>query len=311
MKIAILLGTPSGRSTAVADLIEQARQAEQDGFAGGWFANILGMDAMIAAALCGPATSRMELGTAVVPTYSRHPLAMAQQALTAQAATQGRFTLGIGPSHKPFIEDIMGLSFARPLAHTREYVEVLTALIQHNKVAFEGSEFRVKADINVPGASPCPILIAGLGEKMLALAGSATDGTITAWTGPKTLEEHIIPRIREAAAQAGRPAPRIMANLPIGVVTDDVAGARARIARGAQMYSTLPSYRAMLDREGVGGPADVAILGDADDVAAQVQHLAAIGVTDLIWAPVAVGADPAATVATTRALLLQLQAKGV
>ncbi|HMA37206.1 MAG TPA: TIGR03564 family F420-dependent LLM class oxidoreductase [Chloroflexia bacterium] len=303
----MLLGTASGQETKLADLIAQAQQAEQAGFASGWFANIFGVDAMTAAALCGGATTRLELGTAVVPTYPRHPVAMAQQALSTQAAAGGRFLLGIGPSHQPVIEGIFGLSYARPLAHMREYLAVLAPLIEQGTVAFQGSEFRVAATLTVPGATPCPILISALGPQMLALAGRACAGTITAWTGPRTLRDHIVPHLQEAAAQAGRPAPRVVAMLPVAV-TSDVAGGRARISRGAQIYGMLPSYRAMLEREGVAEPGDVAILGDADAVGEQLAQLAASGVTDFIWAPTPLGADREAGLAATRAVVLHAQA---
>lgn len=300
MNIGILLGSADGQTTPIPALIAQARQAEAEGFVSGWFANIFGTDGMTAAALCGVATTRLELGTAVVPTYPRHPMALAQQALTTQAAAGGRFVLGIGPSHKMVIEDMFGLSYAKPFTHMREYLAVLTPLIQEGKVTFAGSEFRVNGALTVPGATPCPILISALGAKMLALAGSACDGTITAWTGPQTLREHIVPQIREAAAQAGRPAPRVIAMLPIAV-TDDVAEGRTRISRGARMYGMLPSYRAMLDREGAAGPGDVAILGDADSVGEQLDQLAAAGVTDLICVPTPLSQDREAGLAATRA----------
>lgn len=305
MRIGIGIGEISGVPATLDNIVAQAQRAERDGFASGWFANIFGFDAIMAAALCGRQTSRIELGTAVVPTYPRHPTAMAQQALSAQAACAGRFALGIGLSHQLVIEGMLGLSFAKPYSHMREYMAVLAPLIRTGSVSYQGEEFRVNANLAVPGATPCPILLAALAPKMLALAGSEGDGTITWMTGPKTLREHTMPRITEAAAKAGRPAPRVVVGLPIALTTE-IAAAREAAARIFQIYGALPSYRAMLDREGVEGPADVAIVGDASAVGEQVDRLRSIGVTDYLAIPYPVGKDGAASVERTRELLIKL-----
>src|SRR6478735_5232310 len=251
----------TGVPATVDILIEQSQRAERDGFASCWFSNIFGFDAILAAALCGRSTSRIELGTAITPTFPRHPTAMAQQALSAQAACAGRFTLGIGLSHKPVIEAMFGLSFAKPYSHIREYLSVLTPLIRSGSVNFSGDEFQVNAHLAVTGATPFPVLLGALGPKMLALAGGEADGTITWMTGPKTLSEHIVPRVNQAAAEAGRPAPRVVVGPPIALTTD-VAGGRESAERTFRVYGRLPSYRAMLDREGADGPGGIAIVGD-------------------------------------------------
>jgi F420-dependent oxidoreductase-like protein len=304
MKIGIGIGEIAGASADIDGIIAQARAAEADGFASGWFANIFGMDAIMASALCARATQRIELGTAVVPTYPRHPVAMAQQALSAQAAAGGRFTLGIGLSHQIVIEGMFGLSFAKPYSHMKEYLAVLAPLIREGSVSHYGEEYRVTAQVAVPGARPCPILVAALAPKMLALTGAVADGTITWMTGPKTLREHTVPRLREGAAKAGRPAPRVIASLPIAV-TREVAAARTSAARQFIVYGGLPSYRAMLDREGAEGPGDVAIAGDESAVGEALGRLAEIGVTDYLAVPFAVDGDREA-VARTRALLVRL-----
>src|SRR5579884_851565 len=159
MRIGIGIGDIAGAPADVDGLVAQARRAEAEGFASGWFANIFGMDAILAAALCARETSRIELGTAVVPTYPRHPVAMAQLALSAQAAARGRFTLGIGLSHQVVIEGMLGLSFARPYSHMKEYMAVLAPLIRTGSVSYAGTEYRVTAQVSVPGATPCPILM--------------------------------------------------------------------------------------------------------------------------------------------------------
>ena len=304
MRIGIGIGEIANERPGIDGIVDQAQRAERDGFASGWFANIFGVDAIMAAALCGRATTRLELGTAVVPTYPRHPVAMAQQALTAQAACGGRFALGIGLSHQVVIEMMFGLSYAKSYSHMRDYLAVLAPLIRAGSVSHSGSEYRVNANLTVPGATPCPILVAALAPKMLALAGTVADGTITWMTGPKTLREHTIPRIREAAAAAGRPAPRVVVGLPIAVTTE-VAAAREAAGRIFQVYGGLPSYRAMLDREGAEGPADVAMVGDESAVGEQIAHLRETGVTDFLASPFPVGADAAVSVERTRALLLR------
>jgi 5,10-methylenetetrahydromethanopterin reductase len=305
MRIGIGIGDIAGAPADADGLVAQARRAEAEGFASGWFANIFGMDAILAAALCARETSRIELGTAVVPTYPRHPVAMAQLALSAQAAARGRFALGIGLSHQIVIEGMLGLSFARPYSHMKEYMAVLAPLIRTGSVSYTGTEYRVTAQVSVPGATPCPILMAALAPRMLALAGREADGTITWMTGPRTIREHTVPRIREAAAKAGRPAPRVIVSLPVAV-TRDVAAARASAARGFQIYGMLPSYRAMLDREGVEGPGDVAVVGDESAVGEALGRLAEAGATDFLAIPFRVQGD-ADAVERTRAFLRALR----
>ena len=308
MRIGIGIGEIGGQPAGMSDLVAQAQRAERDGFHSGWFANIFGVDAITAAALVGRETTTIELGTAVVPTYPRHPFAMAQQALTAQAATNGRFVLGIGLSHQIVIETMLGMSFAKPFTHMREYLAVLAPLIRSGSVSYQGTEFRVSANLAVAGAAPCPILLAALAPRMLGLAGGEADGTITWMTGPKTLREHTIPRIAAAASAAGRRAPRVVAGLPIAVTTD-VAAARQLAGQLFEIYGSLPSYRAMLDREGAEGPAHVAIVGDEADVSGQLERLAEIGVTDFLAAPYPVGPDPRASLERTRSVLIQMAAR--
>jgi len=308
MRIGIGIGDIAGAPGDLDGLIAQAKSAEADGFASGWFANIFGMDAIIACALCGRETTRIELGTAVVPTFPRHPVAMAQAALSAQAAARGRFSLGIGLSHQIVIEGMLGMSFARPYTHMKEYLGVLGPLIRTGSVSHAGDEYRVNAQMSVPGAKPCPILVAALAPKMLALAGREADGTITWMTGPRTVREHTVPRIREAAAKAGRPVPRVVVGLPIAV-TKDIAGARESAARQFQIYGSLPSYRAMLDREGAEGPGDVVVAGDEGQVEEQLHQLDRAGASDFLAIPFRVGKD-GDVIPRTRALLMRLARDG-
>jgi F420-dependent oxidoreductase-like protein len=290
MRIGIMAGATEGPETALDGLLGKAARVEGQGFAALWMANIFGLDAITTLALAGLKTPRIELGTAVVPTYPRHPTAMAQQALTAQVACGGRFVLGIGLSHRVVIEDMFGFSFEKPARHMREYLEVLQPLLRGEMVHHRGETYRVNAQIAVPGASPPPVLVAALGPAMLALTGRLADGTITWMCGPRTLGEHIVPRIRKAASEAGRPEPRIVAGFPI-VVTKNVDAARRTIAEQLQVYGQLPSYRSMLDREGAAGPADVALVGDEKDLARELDRLRDVGVTDFVAAVVATEAD--------------------
>ncbi len=308
IRIGIGIGEIGNQPATLDGLVAQARRAEQEGFRSAWLANIFGMDAMTAAAVLGRETSKIELGTAVVPTFPRHPYAMAQQALSTQAAAGGRFSLGIGLSHQLVIEGMWGLSFAKPFTHMKEYLSVLMPLVREGSVGFQGEEFRVNANLSVGGAKACPILVAALAPKMLALAGAVADGTITWMTGPKTIREHTVPRIREAAAKAGRPAPRVVVGLPVAV-TEEPKLAREAAASLFQIYGSLPSYRAMLDREGAAGPADVAIAAGADEVGGQIAALGEAGATDFLAIPFGFGRDPKAAAERTRRFLVELAAR--
>lgn len=308
MRIGVGIGSLSGTPAGLDDVIAQAQTAERDGFASCWLANIFDLDAILGAAFCARATARIEVGTAVVPTYPRHPMAMAQQAMSASAAARGRFALGIGLSHQMVIDTMLGMSWDKPYSHCREYLAVLRPLLHEGRVDFDGDEYRVHAPLAVPGATPPPILLAALAPKMLALAGRQTEGTVTWMTGPQTIRDHTAPRIREAAAAAGRPEPRVVVGLPIAV-TREVAAARESASRLFQIYGHLPSYRAMLDREGASGPADVAIVGDEADVGEQLERLAAAGATDFLAAPFPVDGDGDAS-ARTRELLTRRAGAG-
>jgi 5,10-methylenetetrahydromethanopterin reductase len=279
MKIGIFGGDTAGRT--IDAVVADARAADADGFTSYALPQIFALDAMGVLAVVGREVPRIALATAVVPTYGRHPLTMAQQALTVQAASGGRFVLGIGLSHQLVIENMFGLSFEKPVRHMREYLSVLMPLIHDGKASCKGEVISTDATIGIEPRIPCPVLVAALGSQMLKLAGTVTDGTITWMTGPATLASHTVPIIAGAAKEAGRPAPQILTSLPI-CVTNDVAAARERAARDFRMYGFLPSYRAMLDREGAEGPADVAIVGDEGTVERQVRALADAGVTEYV-----------------------------
>jgi 5,10-methylenetetrahydromethanopterin reductase len=280
MRIGIALAEPTG-SDALGSLQEELARAAGDGFASAWLNNIFGVDALTALAVAGREVPGIELGTAVVPTYPRHPAALAQQALTVAAAVGGRLTLGIGPSHKVVIQDMFGYDFGQPVRHVREYLSVLVPLLDKRRVSFDGSTVRANVALTTPAPGPVPVVLAALGPQMLRVAGRQTDGTVLWMTGPATVRSHIVPTITSAAAEAGRPAPRVICILPV-CVTAEVDRARERAARVFAVYGELPSYRAMLDREGAAGPVDVAIIGDENVVADRLGVLAEAGVTDFV-----------------------------
>ena len=280
MRIGMMIGEGAGESPPMDEVIQRAQRAEAAGLHSAWLAHAFAHDAIGLLGLVGRETSRIELGTAVVPTYPRHPVAMAQQALTTQAASKGRFTLGIGLSHKFVIEDMYGLAYTRHLSHMREYMAVMRPLLDGQPVDHEGQEYRVKADISVQGASPVPVVLAALGPKMLDFAGRESAGTVTWMAGHKALREHVVPRITDAAKAADRPAPRVIAGMPLAI-TDDPAKALEVAAKVFAIYSQLPAYRTMLDRGGLGQPPEVALLGDAATISDELKRLEDVGVTDL------------------------------
>jgi F420-dependent oxidoreductase-like protein len=295
------IGTGGAGSTIDA-AVDSVRRARDTGYASAWFANIFGLDGMTACAVAGRDVPDITLGTFVVPTYSRHPLYMAQQAMTTQAATGGRFVLGIGLSHQIVIEGILGLDFSKPARHMREYLEVLMPLLHAGTVEHSGDVFQVNnalGPIERMGTVPPKVIVAALGPVMLKLAGRLADGTGTWMTGPNTLAEHIVPTIRAAASEAGRPEPMVIAGVPVSV-TDDPAAARAEAEQVFAIYGMLPSYRAMLDREGAAGPGDVAVVGDEDTVRKGIALYAEAGVTDLNVVPFG---DIGRTTALLRSLL--------
>jgi 5,10-methylenetetrahydromethanopterin reductase len=291
MKIGLMMGATG--TTTLDDIVALAKSAEASGLDSIWMANIFSFDAISTLAIVGRETSTIGLGTAVTPTYPRHPTAIAQQALTTAAASGSRFTLGIGLSHKIVIENMLGFSYDRPARHMREYLSVLMPLVRGETCSFQGEQYQVAGvRIDIPGEITMPVVVAALGPAMLKIAGELADGTNTWMVGPKTMAEHIIPRISAAADAAGRPAPRIVGGYPV-ILTNKPDEAREKIAQELTIYGQLPSYRAMLDREGVAGPADIAIAGDENLVRGELKRLEDMGVTDFNAAvmPVEDGAE--------------------
>lgn len=279
MRVGVMIGA-DGTGATLDDVIGIAKRAEAAGLDNVWMANIFSYDAVSALALIGRETTRIGLGTAVTPTYPRHPTALAQQALTTAAASNNRFTLGIGLSHKLVIEDMLGMSYDKPALHMREYLSVLMPLVRGETVAFQGDQYRVNGvQIAIPGADRLPVVVAALGPLMLKIAGELADGTNTWMVGPNTMETHIIANLTKAADAAGRPAPKVVGGYPI-VLTNKPDEAREKINEQLAIYGQLPSYRAMLDKEGAANPADIAIVGDENALRGELLRLENMGVTD-------------------------------
>ena len=279
MKIGIN-GTGLVQKASIDAITEDARAALSDGFSSYWIAEhpTGGFDALTVLSVVAQEVPDIELGTAIVPTFPRHPMVLAGQALTAQTAIGDRFTLGIGLSHEVMMAQL-GIGFDKPIRHLREYLSILMPLLEQGKVSFKGETLSCEAEIFKPVEKrPC-VLVAALGPQMLKVAGTRTDGTTLAWVGPKTIKDHIVPRISEAAAKAGRESPRIIATLPI-CVTGDAQGLRARITKTLTMYGQLPSYKAMFEREGVSEPGELALVGSASEVEDALSGLMDAGVTD-------------------------------
>lgn len=301
MRIAVTIGGESvGAPVPPAEAVEQARRAEADGFASAWSVHFSrGTDALSVLAAAAAATSTIELGVGVVPTYPRHPLALAQQAATVQALCGGRLTLGVGVSHRPVIEGLHGLPYAAPAAHLREYLTVLVPLLRGEAVTFRGEHCAVDGGFVVPGTSPVPVVVGALAPRMVAAAGELADGIVTWLAGPRSLDGEIVPGLQAAAA--GRPAPRVIAGVPVAVC-DDEAGGRAAADEVFARYATLPNYQRQLAREGVGSVGELAAVGPEDAVRAQLRRYADAGVTELWAVEFPGGGDPG----RTRALLAEL-----
>lgn len=277
MRIGVMCGADA--PLGLDPLLAIGREAVEAGLDDLWMANTFALDAVGALGLVGRELPNLGVGTAVTPTYPRHPFALAQQALTTAAMTDNRFTLGIGLSHRVVIEDMLGLSFERPAAHMRHYLEALLPLLAGEETGIGNEHFTIQGvQLRVPGAVAPPVVVAALGPVMLRIAGELADGTTLWMVGERTLEQHILPRLQHAADGVGRPSPRVVAAFPVAV-TSDVPAARRRVDELLAIYGRLPSYRAMLDREGAHGPADVALLGDEEQLQAALGRLAALGVT--------------------------------
>lgn len=283
--LGVRYGLTLDNNRPIADVTADVQRMADAGMDIAAASQIFGYDALTMLAAVGQQVPDIELVTAVVPTYPRHPIMLAAQALTVQAIVGDRLTLGIGLSHKIVIEGVYGLSFDKPASHMNEYLDALMPLLRGEQVSYEGETLTARTLSPLEIEAPAPtVVVAALGPRMLKMAGELADGTATWMTGRSTIESHVAPTISAAAAAAGRPEPRVTVSLPVSV-TSDVAAARDKANQVFAIYGTLPSYRAMLDREGAEGPGDVAVLGDAESVAAQIAAFGDAGATEFVAAP--------------------------
>ena len=307
-----MIGAEKGRyREKVTRLIADAEAAEHAGFASIWVPQVPNdFDALTAIALMGRATSRVELGTAVMPIQTRHPVAMAQQALSNQAICEGRFTLGLGPSHHWIVTDMLGLPYDKPARLVRNYVEVLNvALAGPGPVDVENDDFRVHNPLDVTDISPTPVLLAALAPAMLRIAGEQADGTILWMADERAIGEHVLPRISKAAVAAGRPSPRVVAGVPVALCgNDEVDAARewANVALGHAEYS--PNYQRLLEHGDATDVGDILAAGDESAVLARLRSFRDAGVTDLSVRVLPLGADRDARIASKQRTLAMLSA---
>lgn len=271
-----------GGSNSVERAVEQAVEAEAAGFTSLWYSSVTGGDPLVQMALAGRATERIELGTAVLQTYTCHPQLQARRFRAASDAAARPLTLGVGPSHQGAIEQL-GFSYQGVGRHTEEYVLELAELL----------------------AGSVPLLVGALGPRLLRVAGQVADGTVLWMANARAVATHVVPHITRAAGAAGRAAPRVVAGLPVAV-HDDVEEAREAAAGQFAVYGTLPNYQRILAHGGIASPAEAALVGGEDAVAAEITALFDAGATDVWAAPFPVGPDRAASRARTRALLAEL-----
>lgn len=265
-------------------MIEQARTAADLGYRTIWLAERGGWDALTSLAVLGTAVPGIELGTAIVPTYPRHPLTLAAQALTVQAATGSRLHLGVGVHHRHGIEGRYGYSFDRPVRHLREYLRALNPVLRGEKADFHGETLTAVGEVTAPGVTPPSVLVGAVSPQTMRVTGAHADGVITAWAGPRGLGEFVVPTLTEAASSAGRPAPRVISAQLI-CVTSDVDSRRAWVEERYGLAATLPAYRAVLDRDGFERVGDSVIAGDEETVLRKVQELEDAGATELLVMP--------------------------
>ncbi|WP_099037661.1 TIGR03564 family F420-dependent LLM class oxidoreductase [Mycobacterium neglectum] len=297
-----IVGLSAGAASPVDSLVGNLTRIRDEGFRRVWMAQMpWDADLTTVLGIAFREVEGIEIGSAVIPIQSQHPMQLAQRALTLSLISGGRFKLGIGMSHRMVTEGMWGVSWDRALRQMREYLDGLQPLLAGEPADATGEFWTARGALQVPAPEP-ELYIAALGPQMLRLTGRRTAGTLTWMTGPKTLAEHVVPTLRGAAAEAGRPesAVRVAAALPISV-TDDVDGARRQAAKEFAVYGTLPSYRAMLDREGYAGPEDAAIIGDEETVSARLDELSAAGVDEFTASVFDASAEGRAR---TRALLL-------
>ncbi len=286
MPAGVLLIPRTGAANLVDDVLDQARRAHELGVKKVWLAQQLNYDAISLAGLVGAALPGLGVGTSVVPINPRHPLIVAQLAQTAQAATHGNFSLGLGLGARLVERPAFGNDWINVITRLREHLTILRSVFDTGRVDFHGSELSASPTwpVQVAGGTPVPVYVAAMGPKALQVTGELADGTIPYLAGPRTIGEFIAPTINKAAADAGRPTPRVIAAVPV-VVSDDVDSARSAAAEQLSFYEAIPSYRNVIAREGVERITDLAAIGSQKSVARQLTSYLDAGATELTLSP--------------------------
>ena len=286
MPTGIILYARPDAANVVDDVVAQARRAHEIGVRQVWLAQQFDHEAITLAALVGAAVPGVGVGTSVVPINPRHPLIMASLAQTAQAASHGNFSLGLGlGAHEPE-RKAFGTSWPNTVQRLREHLTVLRSIFAEGAVDFHGDEFTASPGwpVAVPGGAPLPVYVAAMGPKALQVTGELADGTLPYLAGPRTIAEFIEPTIAKAAADAGRPKPRIIAAVPV-LVSEDGDVARNIATQQLSFYETIPSYQSVIAREGVDSVAELAAVGPAESVARQMKTYLDAGATDVVLSP--------------------------
>ncbi len=294
-----------GVESAVDSTVENLSMLRDEGFRRLWMSQLpYEPDLLTVLAVALREVDTIEVATGVVPIQNQHPMQMAQRALTVSLVSGGRFILGLGMTHQAVTEGMWGIPWDKPVRRLNEFLDGLLPLLAGEAADATGQIVTTRGALMISGAPRPDVYIAALGPQLLKIAGRRTAGTATWMTGPATLAGHVVPSLRQAAADAGRSESdvRVVAALPVSV-TDDVDAARKQAAEQFAMYGFLPSYRAMLDREGYAGPEDAAIIGDEATVRGRIAELADAGVDEYVGATF--DASPEGR-ARTRALLREL-----
>lgn len=294
MPTGVVINPRPTATNVVDDVVDQARRAFQIGVRRIWLPQRFDYDAISLAGHVGAAVPGLGVGTFVVPINPRHPLIVAMLAQTAQAASHGNFSLGLGLGAKAVEQQAFGTSWANPAGRLREHLEVLQSIFTTGAVDYHGDELTAAPEwpVATPGGTPVPLYVAAMGPRALHVTGELADGTLPYLAGPRTLTEFIVPTISEAAAAAGRPAPKIIAAVPI-MLADDADAAYELASTELAFYESIPSYAKVIEREGVTRAADVAAVGPEGAVRAQLGRYLDAGATDLVLSPLRTdAADP-------------------
>ena len=316
MRIGLMIGPERGRYASKIDrMLRDARWAEESGFSTIWVPQIPDeFDALTACAVAGMESSRIEIGTAVVPIQPRHPIALAQQVLSVQTLCQGRLSLGLGVSHHWIIDEMLGLPYERPVATMRNYLDVLEPAFRGpGTVEVENEQFRVHQPLDITDVTPTPILLAALGPRMLELCGERTDGTILWMADERAIGSHVVPSLAKAAESAGRPTPRVVAGIPVCLCGDDeIDAAVERTNRILAEAEVSPNYQKLLEHGDARQVGDILAAGSEATIENRLQRFADAGVTDLSVRVVPIGDDRDTLIASmkrTRAFLAELASR--